>query len=82
MRPPQKHEEPTRGKLSFEELMHKILIKNLTIDLSMDKKVLSMNKKILSMDKKVLCMDKKVLSIDEKVLSIDKKILSMDKKYG
>ena len=29
-RPSQKHKKPTRGKLLFENMMHKILIQNLT----------------------------------------------------
>ena len=92
-RPSQKHEKPTRGKLSFENMMHKILYKIWRIKipsmgkkiLSMDKKILSMDKvfiyQILSMDKITLSMGKITLSMGKITLSMDKITLSMDKKY-
>ena len=59
-------------KLSFENMMHKILSKIWRI------KIPSMNKKILFMDKVFICQ---ILFMDKITLSMDKITLSMDKKY-
>ena len=75
-RPSQKHEKPTRGKLSFENMMLKILCK-----IWFYPWIKSTDKVTLSMDKVTLSMDKITLSMGKITLSIDKITLSMDKEY-